>query len=182
MNIEISIKSLKSFGISADEFVYLKLIEANRHDVLVNLKLVVDLEKLQTKGYLKLGENVENHIVRSKFSNPNDVPFEAMWSELLSHFPLKVYVRGSVRVLRAKDPDAVSNKDSKKKYKKYIKDDVTKHRKVVDALQVELDIRRKGDQLGYMQMLSTWINQCTWEKYLDLNDPNDNERRITRQL
>lgn len=182
MNIEISIKSLKNFGISADEFVYLKLLQACRHDVLSDLKLVVDLEDLQTKGYLKLGETVENHVVRSKFTNPSEVPFDAMWSELLSHFPLKVYVKGSVRVLRTKDPDAISNKDSKKKYKKYVKGDINRHRAVIEGLQNELDIRRKGDQMGYMQMLSTWINQCTWEKYLDLNDPKDNERRITRQL
>jgi hypothetical protein len=182
MNIEISLKSLQNFGISPDEFVYLRLLQVKRYDYLKKLKLEVNLEYLQTKGYLKVGEELEDHVVREAFINPKAVPFDTMWSELLSHFPLKVYVNGSVRVLRAKDPSALSNIESKKKYKKYLKEDSNRHQAVVSGLITELDIRTKGNQLGYMQMLSTWINQRTWEKYQDLQEINSNERRTTRQL
>ena len=182
MTIEISIESLKKFGITADEYLYLSLLQRNSHDAISNLNLVVDLEGLQTKGLVKLGESIDRHIVRDKFSCANMSNYDQMWSELLSHFPLKVYVNGGVRPLRAKDPDAAANKQARKKYEKYVKGSVAKHNEVIRCLQIELDQRKKANSLGYMQMLSTWVNQCTWEKYQDLTETKDNERRITREL
>tara|TARA_R110002074_G_scaffold104413_1_gene225436 strand:+ start:8336 stop:8884 length:549 start_codon:yes stop_codon:yes gene_type:complete len=182
MIIELCTKSLKEFGITADEYVYLHLVQSGSHDVIEDLKLVVRLEVLQTKGLVKLGEGPDQHIVRDRFSSINSTPVDQMWSELLSWFPLKVYVNGGVRPLRAKDPTASSNNKARKQYKKYINGSVAKHKEVIRCLKVELDQRKKADNLGYMQMLTTWVNQHTWEKYQDLTDTLDNERRITREL
>ena len=182
MTIEISIKSLKDFGITADEYVYLSLLHSGSHNVIEDLELVVRLEVLQTKGLVKLGEEIKDHIVRAKFSAPNATPFDQMWSDLLSHFPLKVNANGGIRPLRAKDPNASTNQRARKQYKKYINGSVVKHNEVVRCLQVELDHRRKANNLGYMQMLSTCMNQHSWEKYQDLTETSDNERRITREL
>jgi hypothetical protein len=182
MVVEICTKSLKDFGITADEYLYLSLLQSGSHDVIDDLKLVVRLEVMQTKGLVKLGESTDQHVVRAKFSSPNATPFDQMWSELLSHFPLKVYANGGVRPLRAKDPNASTNKKARKQYEKYINGSVVKHKEVIRCLGVELDQRKKANNLGYMQMLSTWINQHTWERYQDLTDTSDNERRITREL
>ena len=182
MVVEIGTKSLKDFGITADEYLYLFLLHSGSHDVIDDLKLVVRLEVLQTKGLVKLGEGVKDHTVRAKFSTPNATPFDQMWSDLLSHFPLKVYVNGGVRPLRAKDPNAATNQRARKQYKKYIGGSVVKHKEVIRCRKVELDHRKKANNLGYMQMLSTWVNQHSWEKYQDLTDSSDNERRITREL
>ena len=94
MIVEIDIKSLKDFGITADEYVYLQLLQSGSHDVIDDLKLVVRLEVMQTKGLVKLGESTDQHVVRDRFSSANSTPFDQMWSELLSHFPLKVYANG----------------------------------------------------------------------------------------
>lgn len=182
MVIEISIESLKNFGITADEYLYLSLLQNGSHDVIDSLKLVVDLEGLQTKRLIKLGESPDKHIIRERFSSTTISSFDQMWSELLSHFPLKVYTNGGVRPLRAKDPNAAANKTARTKYQKYIKDSVVKHKEVIRCLQIELDERKRTNSLSYMQMLSTWVNQHTWEKYQDLKEIDTNERRITREL
>lgn len=184
MIIEISTESLKEFGISADDYLYLYLIHQKAHDVLVSLSLRVDPEALQTKGFIKLGDKIEDHIVREKFLRKNFTPFEQLWSELVSHFPLKVTdKRGSVRVLRSKDPNTLTIATAKKKYYQYLKANPNKHNEVVKALETELKIRRDGDTMHFMQMLSTWVNQHTWEKYIgiDTNEQED-QRRITRKL
>ena len=67
MIVEICTKSLKDFGITADEYLYLSLLHSGSHDVIDDLKLVVRLEVLQTKGLVKLGE-IKDHVVRAKFS------------------------------------------------------------------------------------------------------------------
>jgi len=183
MIVEISTISLKDFGITADEYVYLQLLQSGSHDVIDDLELVVRLEVLQTKGLVKLGESTDQHVVRDKFSSANSTPFDQMWSELLSHFPLKVYANGGIRPLRAKDPNASTNNRARKQYKKYIGDSVAKHKEVIRCLGVELDQRKKANNLGYMQMLSTWVTQHSWQKYQDLTESLDNnERRITREL
>jgi hypothetical protein len=107
-----------------------------------------------------------------------------MWSELLSHFPLKVYTKGNVRILRAKDADARNNQKAKKAYHKVIGKNVAKHNKIVNCLKNELEFRKSNNSLEYMQMLQTWVNQHTWEQYedMDVGRTDDQDRRITRQL
>ena len=107
-----------------------------------------------------------------------------MWHGLLSHFPLKVNSKTGVRVLRAKDAMAKANEKARLRYQKYVGGNIHKHNEVIKALQTELDIRRKGDQLEYMQQLTTWVNNHTWEKYIGLDESNTESRsiRITRQL
>ena len=180
MNVEISTETLKILGISADDYLYLHLLQHKAYVVLNSLNLNVDPELLQTNGYLKMGQSVEDHVVREKFNAPLSTPFLQMWSELLSHFPLRV----ENRVLRGHDSMAKVNEKARLKYEKYIGGDVGKHLEVVKALQTELDIRRTGDQLKYMQQLVTWVNNHTWEKYvnMNINEPSKLTSRITRQL
>ena len=42
--------------------------------------------------------------------------------------------------------------------------------KVVIGLKKELEIKEKENNLRFLQAMETYINQCTYEKYLDLND------------
>jgi hypothetical protein len=185
MIVQVSTEVLKKFGISANDYLYLYLLDKKEYDILKQLDLDVDLESLQTKNLLKIGGDVQSHTIRGELFLFNSTPFDQMWGELLSYFPLKVSVSNGkgVRVLRAKDPTALANKQAKKKYSSYINGNAAKHKEVIECLKRELSIRSKGDTMQYMQMLSTWVNQHTWEKYESLDDePNETESRITRQL
>lgn len=182
MIIEIDTERLANLGLSSDEYVYLTMLSRNEIDS--SFKLNVDLELLQTNGWVKLGEGDEVTL-RDKFDSSTISDFDQMWHGLLSRFPLKVINQGTVRMLRAKDPDSKANSKSKAKYKKIVGTDKEKHNRIIQCLNRELDLRRKGNGLGYMQMLETWINNHSWEKYTDTNDttePESNTGRITRTL
>ena len=181
MIIEIDTERLTNLGLTPDEYVYLSLLKSGQLDL---LKLDVDLELLQTNGWIKIGEDDEVTL-RDKFESSTLSNFDQMWHGLLSRFPLKVINQGTVRMLRAKDPDSKANSKSKAKYKKIVGTDKEKHDRIIECLNRELDFRRKGNGLGYMQMLDTWINNHSWEKYTDTNDttePESNTGRITRSL
>lgn len=183
MIVEISTETLKEFGISANDFLYLYLVSNKYYEVIVELNLNVELEELQTKGLIKIGESLESHIVRDKFVNHNRIPDDQMWAELLSYFPLKVTGNNrEVRVLRSKDADSLNNAPAKKKYIAHIKGNVAVHRQAVEALKNELEIRKQSNNLFFMQMLSTWVNQRTWEKYIDIKPDVTATTRVTRQL
>lgn len=182
MIIEIDTERLANLGVSPDEYVYLTMLSRNEIDS--SFKLNVDLELLQTNGWVKLGEGDEVTL-RDKFDSSTISDFDQMWHGLLSRFPLKVINQGTVRMLRAKDPDSKANSKSKAKYKKIVGTDKEKHNRIIQCLDRELQLRRLGNGLGYMQMLETWINNHSWEKYTDTNDttePESNTGRITRTL
>jgi len=182
MVIEINTDILERFGITADDFLYLYLLHAKSYDCLERLTLNPDTESLQTKGLLKLGEELRDHVVRQTFLDMFQASFDQMWSELLSHFPLKVYNNGMMRVLRARDAQAKANAKACDKYRKIVGEDLVKHQFIVKCLKNELELRKSTNTLGYMQMLSTWVNNYTWEKYEDISNSSPNESRITRQL
>lgn len=164
--IEVNINSLIDNDLSPDEFVYLSML--NQND-LSTVKLKVDPIDLQTKGWIKVGEGDEVTL-REKFNEVFVADFDQMWHELLSHYPLKVISNGAVRMLRAKDSESKANAKAKAKYHKIIGKNATKHKEIISLLQRELDFRRRGNSLTYMQMLETWLNNHTWEKYRDTND------------
>lgn len=182
MIVEINTDILSNFGITADDFIYLYLLHAKSYDCLEQLSLKPNTEALQTKGLIKLGEEPQDHVVRQAFLNMFQASFDQMWSELLSHFPLKVFNNGHMRVLRAKDAQAKANAKAREKYRKIVGEDLSKHQFIVKCLVNELELRKSTSTLGYMQMLTTWVNNYTWEKYEDIETSSPNESRITRQL
>lgn len=182
MVIRINTETLKEFGITADDFLYLYLLHATSYDCLEELDLKPNTEALQTKGLIKLGEELRDHVVRQKFLNLFQTSFDQRWSELLSHFPIKVYNNGNIRILRAKDAHARANSKAKDKYRKILNDDPGVHEQAIAGLKNELKLRKSTNSLGWMQMLATWINQYTWEKYEDIKDEQSSQGRITRKL
>tara|TARA_R110001592_G_scaffold151745_1_gene378532 strand:+ start:603 stop:1157 length:555 start_codon:yes stop_codon:yes gene_type:complete len=184
MILEINTETLEKFGITADDFLYLYLLYSECYDLIEKLELKPNTNSLQTKGLIKLGEETQDHIIRQKFLDLFQTSFDQLWSELLSHFPIRVYNNGNTRVLRAKDAHAKANNKAKEKYKKILNGSKMLHDRIIKNLQSELVIRKSSDSLGWMQMLPTWINNYTWEKYEDIEHEGSPEekRRITRKL
>ena len=182
MIIKIDTEILKSISISADDFVYLYLLYDKNYDALLKLDLKPNADSLEQEGFVKLGETLEVHTVRQKFLDLFQSSFDAMWSELLSHFPLKVFGKDGTRILRARDANANSNDKAKKKYRSVVGNNKLLHKKIVTLLGVELRLRKQNNTLGYMRMLQTWLNGYTGEQYEDLENDSETGDRITRQL
>ena len=183
MTIELDLNMLKEVGMSPDDFTYLYLVykKGSKYNPQLNLK--PNLDKLQKEGYIKLGDTIENHVIRHKFLDLFLADFDKMFNELMLTYPMKVNSDKGVRILHAKDPNAKSNLKAKARYKRIVNGKPHIHKKIVACLNTQLKLERNN--LGYMQNLETWINNHTWEKYenLDENDTRDKTKpRITRSL
>ena len=105
-----------------------------------------------------------------------------MFTELLNAYPLKVSIKnGGYRILKAADPNARANNKSRDRYKKVVGTKRFLHDKIMKLLQVQLRVNR--DNLEYMQQLEVWINNHTWEKYINIDEHDTgSENRIIRKL
>ena len=182
MDINIDVRLLIKHNISADDYLALYAIYRKGYKTLTSLKLSPNWEDLQTKSFVKLGNSIEEHVVRQEFINLFASDFDQMFTELITRYPMKVRTKhGGVRVLHAADPDAKANSKAKDRYRKIVLNKKHLHDKIMELLDVQLTIER--DRLEYLQSLEVWINNYTWEKYVNMeeNGPKS-ENRITRQL
>ena len=182
MQIEIDIDLLIENDISADDYLALYAVYRKGYKTLDKLSINPDWEKLQKKCFVKLGSKPSEHTIRQEFIDLFSSDFEQMFTELLNAYPLKVSIKnGGYRILKAADPNARANNKSRERYKKVVGTKRFLHDKIMKLLQVQLRVNR--DNLEYMQQLEVWINNHTWEKYINI-DENDtgSENRIIRKL
>ena len=180
MTIELDLEILKTEGISADDFTALYLLYNKQYKIFDSLTLLWNPKHLEEKGFLKIaGETSKEYIVRQEFLDLFSDNFDRMFAELLSTFPLKVNINGTIRILHAADPKAKSNLKSKKRYKTILRGKPYLHKHIMTCLNNQLTIMK--NDLGYLQSLEVWLNNHTWEKYADIK-PEDDENRITRHL
>ena len=185
MQVNIDFEILTQTKMSADDFTYLFIIYRKGFNHLNNLNLKPNLEELERKGYIKIGETVDTHVIRQEFIDLFVSNFESMFAELLGTYPMKVNSSSrGIRVLHAKDPDAMANKKAKNRYKKIVDNKLYKHKYIMKCLDKQLAIERNN--LEYLQNLETWINNHTWEKYENLDEnaiqKDPLKPRITRSL
>ena len=181
MTIEIDIKLLQDNDISADDYLALYAIYRKGYKTLSSLYLSPNWEKLQSKGFVKLGEDIENHIVRQEFIDLFSSDFDQMFSELVSKYPLKVNSSRGIRVLHSIDPNSKSNEKAKSRYSRVVGTKRFIHNRIMGLLDKQLSIER--ERLEYLQNLEVWINNHTWEKYANIEENGtESENRITRKL
>ena len=185
MKINIDFEILTQTNMSADDFTYLFIIYRKGFNHLNNLNLKPNVEELEKKGYIKLGETPDTHVIRQGFIDLFVSDFDSMFAELIDKYPMKVSSSSrGVRVLHAKDPNAMANKKAKNRYKKIVDNKLYKHKYIMKCLDKQLFVERNS--LEYLQNLETWINNYTWEKYENLDEhatQNDSTKpRITRSL
>ena len=182
MQIEIDIDLLIANKISADDYLALYAVYRKGFKILSKLSLSPNWEDLQTKGFVKLGKTLEEHAVRQKFINLFSSDFDQMFNSLLLKYPMKVRTSTGIRVLHASDPNAKANKKAKDKYRRVVGNKKFTHDRIMKLLDVQLRIDR--DRLEYLQNLEVWINNHTWEKYVDIEDngKENSGERTTRKL
>ncbi len=133
------------------------------------------LEYLEAEDFIKITGNKEfelrdRGVKLFEVSNP-----ETSWLEFLGKFPLKVPSRGgSTRALKIANPDSKGNIKLKKKYISLIKNNPQLHTQIINVLEAELEMRKKSNELQFMQGIEPWINQATYDKYAYLLDKESN--------
>ena len=181
MQVQIDVNLLVENGISADDFLALYAIYRKGFKTLDKLKLNPNWDDLQSKGYVKLGDSVEKHIIRQEFIDLFSSDFDQMFAELISTYPMKVSTNRGYRILHAADPNCKSNQKAKAKYSRIVGTKKFVHEKIIKLLKVQLRVER--GKLEYMQQLEVWLNNHTWEKYINMDEnAGQSEHRITRRL
>lgn len=132
-------------------------------------------QKLRDSGYIVLKNEdditfetiVITSQTKSLFGNiDNSEEFHILFTELLSTYPNKVKrLTGGTRRLH-NDLDRC-----KKVYKSTLmsiggKLDVNLHKKILLCIKMYYQEHAKDNKLEFMQLLSTFLNQKTWEQYL----------------
>tara|TARA_R110002051_G_scaffold325315_1_gene427034 strand:- start:390 stop:923 length:534 start_codon:yes stop_codon:yes gene_type:complete len=177
MIIEIDLELLEELDLRPNEYIALHC-KHKEIDICDKFNDYIHWGDLMTAGWLD-----GNWQITDKWLDLFAADFDNLFKELLEVYPAVVESpnRGR-RVLHAKDPNAYTNMKAKNRYRKITNEKVTKHKEIIRLLQIQLETDK--DSLGYMQKLETWLNNYTWEDYIDINldKSNKNDGRITRSL
>jgi len=177
MIVQLDLEVLKAHNLSVNEWISLYLIHKNQAHYVFETVGNVEFDKLQEDGWLRMiGDDINDWVVRSKFKNLIENKGDQMWYELCKHLPFKVPGSGGYRVLRAKDPDARSNKKARKMYLDIVKSNKPLHDKIIKCVDIEV----RTTDIKYMQNIETWIRNRTWEKYEDQINPSIGEEQQTQ--
>ena len=175
MKIEIDLELLEELDLRPNEYIALHC-KHKGIDISEKFNEHIPWGYLMKEGWLEEGWELSSKWLDLFASDYND-----LFKELLDVYPAIVYLPNrSKRVLHAKDPAAYTNMKAKDRYRKITGEKVAVHKEIIRLLKVQLETDK--DSLGYMQNLETWLNNHTWEKYVDINLEDDKNGRITRSL
>ena len=172
MIVEINIEYLISSQLTVNQYVMLSLLYEGKRNSFEYYLLTYDvheeLKDLSDKGYiLNYAEDtlVSNLIIsREKTSKLFGYDDSFFW-ELFGTYPIKVSNgKGGTRALRPTSLKASLTKKMKKKYEKKVKTKAV-HDHIMRCLRAEMWMRRKSQQLQFMQQLDVYLNQESWFNY-----------------
>lgn len=172
MIVEINIEYLISSQLTVNQYVMLNLLYEGKRNSFEYYLLTYDvheeLKDLSDKGYiLNYAEDtlVSNLIIsREKTSKLFGYDDSFFW-ELFGTYPIKVSNgKGGTRALRPTSLKAALTKKMKKKYEKKVKTKAV-HDHIMRCLRAEMWMRRKSQQLQFMQQLDVYLNQESWFNY-----------------
>lgn len=182
MKITIETDVLLKNDLTLDEYFILYCIYNKEYNLLFlvyncseSVNLLNDLFKgLELKQFLKNTKGIVNQLgdltlvyLKSKGSDlfeTEKFSFLTWWNM----YPIKVGTGNTLRVLKSKDPESTQGKNCKIKFDKLIKGSPEVARQMLKGLEVELQVRKRSNSMQFFQLIDTYINQKTWEKYCDL--------------
>lgn len=177
MVIEVNTKSLIDGGLTPNQFTILKTLFEKKIAIAKQLMVAndyrSDIAVLKHKQYLLQFDATGFLLNDKKCKELFELPDSSFW-ELFNMYPIKVPAKnGGYRTLRAGSESAKDTEVCIKRYTKAIKSREM-HDFVLECLELELAMRRKSDSMQFMQELSVWLNQRTWEKYAPMLEEKDN--------
>lgn len=171
--LSIDISRLISREFTPTEYVYCSLIK-NKHytsfealrDIVGDEQTIIVLASLRERGYINfivdssLASLLDpaNIIVTSKFHADFEVEPASQFEEFREAFPKKT---PNGRRLHNKTDDC------KKKYNAYVKNNLGLHKLILKSLRLEVDDRIATERMDFMQLMSTYIQQKSWEMYME---------------
>lgn len=167
MNIELNTNTLIKKNITADEWLWLYLLNKRAYDVLLKYQSISPLENHIDNLVSKRLVHNENEqqklefdkiIIRSTFTDLIDS--KDYFDDILLHYPIKV-IRpdGSTDYLR------VDLTRCRKTYAKITKNNLELHTRIVDLLIFEVAQRTRDGKLSYMPRLPKWLDSEGWTAY-----------------
>jgi hypothetical protein len=145
-----------------------------KHRVEIPFVSTIDtIRKLEAEGFLTV-ENDEFHSTSKLIGLfEKDDKFE----EFYHKYPYKVRdAYGHQRILRVRNPLSISGRKLKQKWNRITKGNPEIIDQVIRGLENELKHRKEHGSMQYMQMLETWLNNGTWEAYLEEDSSEKSEK------
>ena len=174
MVIDINETKFLNSGLNYNQWIYLfNLIIRESYPNTIHIGEIRDLE---SKGYIKiLNDECSEVIVKTKainlFELKEDSSIDGMFKSFWETYPTRI----GTRVLKSKDINSKEATEVKRKLNAYLKVPGN-FDKLMKGLNNELILRKKDNSLMYMQMITTYVNQMTWEKYYDLEEQEPMEK------
>lgn len=182
--IILHLPTLQAYALEPQQYVFMAFVSEGRQNdaELISPISKEDIEYLLHNGFLT--SNVITGVLglgergKEVFMD-HEEDLNKCFLELYNAYPRAVSDgRGGTRVLRASNPESMDGKACKKKYINILKERGNSHTVILQALHNELKQRGISGQM-YMQALIVWLNQRTWEKYLDsLDSPKERGKSL----
>jgi len=184
MRIEVDTELLFKYNITPNQFILIYLI-SNESKILKDFINLVDenelkedlkvLEKINFIHNLNTNDklNFSNVVVRDEFLNLVNLKAD-LFEELLDIYPIKV-----------RRPDGfydylkTDSARSRKRYNQLVRGNKLKHRKIINALKYELEIRQKEGSMMYMKRLPKWLSSREWEVFEERIKDEEKEVELT---
>lgn len=163
-SIQIPLKLIEELKWSADEYIgALKAYLLERHNVKIPYNIRPEiLEKLAKNGWILINESFTDYVCTTKLLELFEQ--RSKFEEFYSKYPKQV---GS-RVLAPKDPNSIYGKKMHKKWILITKGNPEMEKQLLKGLELEIEHRQRDGSMEYFQMMESWFNDGTWEKYLSL--------------
>jgi len=178
MELIINTDKLCELGIDANEYLLLyNLFTGINSCNSYNITTINNLERL---GFIKQMPDDTIILRQSALDLFTLRDLEKSFLEFFNSFPMKVGNGAGSRPLRPKSSEAMSVKDTRKKYINIINKNPDLHEHILKVLNAQIDMLKKTNSLQYMNNIDTWLNQRVWEKYeYLLDEDNSSEERVT---
>ena len=176
MRLEIDVNWLVNNSLTPNSLLFLQSVkDKDWESVEKQLNWLSNTEKclMISHGYLLDPDKYEEYPDITKMQvtrkyedliSENKVDF---WNEFFANFPVKVPGRnpGTYRYVR------MDNDKVRKKYTSIVKGNIAVHKRILEGLNKELEVRKVANSMQYMNNLETWLNNRVWEMYLNDEAP-----------
>jgi hypothetical protein len=167
MKIIIDTNVLSEYKLTPNEYV---LLYTYYHINILAMDNEDDINSLVEKGYLQDSLLLSDKTKR--LFNDKDVTWEAKFKEFWKLYPSKA----GNRILKTESFDTHQAIACRKRFMKSCYNDIENADKLISGLKNQINLLQGTRDFDYFQLVESWLNQGTWEKYLTVTKQTVRER------